>query len=234
VLPTWPFEWPLPGHERLRRLPEPLMEFVRRALQVDERKRFRDAVQMLAAYRRIRPAVLRGMNGTPASASNTSSTGRHSWRTLRVTQFKRAFKGPLRLDRACGSCHEPVDERMGTCPWCAAAPLEATGESKFPATCPRCERGIKLDWNYCPWCYGARIGPASTRTYTDQRYIARCPRCSERTLMPFMHYCPACNAKVARHWRLGEGDDKCPKCEHGVARAFWSACPWCGTELPRD
>jgi Zn-finger nucleic acid-binding protein len=52
--------------------------------------------------------------------------------------------------------------------------------------------------------------------------------------MPFMRYCPSCNAKVARRWRLGIQDQKCPSCAQGVANEFWVACAWCGTELPRD
>jgi hypothetical protein len=233
-LPEWPFQWPLPGHERLRKLPAPLVEFIRKSLQVDDRKRFRDAEQMYAAFQRIRPRVLRQMNGTTGQQHRTVKTGNKGWRALRVKQFKRAFKSALQLDRECGECHEPIDERMSTCPWCSHSPVTMLGDTRMPATCPRCERGIKLDWTYCPWCYGGKVGPQSARTYTDRRYVSRCGRCRQKKLMPFMRYCPSCNAKVARRWRLGIQDQKCPSCAQGVANEFWVACAWCGTELPRD
>jgi serine/threonine-protein kinase len=233
-LPQWPFEWPLPGADRLKRLPTGLIEVIRKAVQVDDRKRYRDAIKFADAFRRAHNRALRQLNGTAGRTDRSHKTGTRSWRAMRVKQFKRTFRKVLMLDRECGGCHEPVDERMHTCPWCSADPVDLRGETKMPATCPRCDRGVKLDWKYCPWCYGGKVGPLSDRTYTDTRYTARCTRCHDKRLMPFMRYCPSCNAKVKRRWRLGAEDQKCPGCEHGVARGFWVACAWCGTELPRE
>jgi serine/threonine-protein kinase len=233
-LPQWPFEWPLPGHEKLKRCPPELIEVIRRSIEVDERKRYRDAGAMEAAFLRARSRTIRALNGTAGRTDRPHKTGSRNWRTLRVKQFKRAFKGALSLDRECAGCHEPVDERMHTCPWCSASPVQLLGETKYPAQCSRCERGIKLDWKYCPWCYGGKIGPLSTRTFTDRRYVARCHKCGDKRLMPFMRYCPSCNAKTKRRWRLGPGDQRCPGCDGSVAGGFWVSCAWCGTELPRD
>ncbi|MCA9694144.1 MAG: serine/threonine protein kinase [Myxococcales bacterium] len=58
-VPDWPFKWPPPGHERLRRRAPDLDDFLRRALAVDARKRFRDAGVMLRAFERIRPRALK-------------------------------------------------------------------------------------------------------------------------------------------------------------------------------
>jgi len=58
--PEWPYEWPPPGYNKMRRRVHPeLFEFLRRALQIKPRKRFRDADQMLHTFRRIKPRALR-------------------------------------------------------------------------------------------------------------------------------------------------------------------------------
>lgn len=60
-LPAWPFDWPLPGAERLRRtVSRDFISFIRRSIEVHERKRFRDGVQMLRAFHAVAPRALRG------------------------------------------------------------------------------------------------------------------------------------------------------------------------------
>ncbi len=59
-LPAWPFDWPLPGAERLRRtVSRDFIGFLRRAIEVRERKRFRDGVQMQRAFQAVAPKALR-------------------------------------------------------------------------------------------------------------------------------------------------------------------------------
>ena len=59
-LPEWPFDWPLPGASRLRRTVSPeFAEFLRRALEVRERKRFRDGVAMRNAFDAVAPQAIR-------------------------------------------------------------------------------------------------------------------------------------------------------------------------------
>jgi len=232
-LPRWPFEWPPPGHERLRRGGPALTALLRRALQVDARKRYRDAAQMLQAFRRIRPqAVARSKMRSRPQRTTKTKDGKH-WREIRVRQFKRRFGRDLDLGHQCTTCGEPLDERMLACPWCGTERREHDGETRLPASCPRCARGVKLDWIYCPWCWGGRIGPLSEREYTDRRYSARCagPRCNRRSLMPFMRYCPWCRAKVKRRWPLAASRASCPRCGNGVASGFWACCAWCGVHL---
>jgi eukaryotic-like serine/threonine-protein kinase len=49
--PEYPFIWPTPGHSRLRRNLHPdLIDIIRRSIELNPRKRFRDADQMLKAY----------------------------------------------------------------------------------------------------------------------------------------------------------------------------------------
>jgi len=60
-LPAWPFDWPLPGAERLRRtVSRDFVSFLRRSIEVHERKRFRDGMQMLKAFQAEAPRALRG------------------------------------------------------------------------------------------------------------------------------------------------------------------------------
>ncbi|MGB3049876.1 MAG: serine/threonine-protein kinase [Polyangiales bacterium] len=59
-LPAWPFDWPLPGAERLRRtVSREFIVFLRRSIEIRERKRFRDGVQMQKAFQAVAPKALR-------------------------------------------------------------------------------------------------------------------------------------------------------------------------------
>jgi len=63
-LPGWPFDWPLPGAERLRRtVSRDFISFVRRSIEIRERKRFRDGVQMQKAFQEVAPRALRRPTG---------------------------------------------------------------------------------------------------------------------------------------------------------------------------
>ena len=58
--PEWPFEWPPPGMPRVRRSAHPdLIAFLKKAIEPNPRKRFKDAAQMLAAFQKIKPKSLR-------------------------------------------------------------------------------------------------------------------------------------------------------------------------------
>lgn len=60
-LPEWPFDWPLPGADRLRRTASrDFIDFLRRAIEVRERKRFRDGTEMQEAFEAVAPRALRG------------------------------------------------------------------------------------------------------------------------------------------------------------------------------
>ena len=63
-LPEWPFDWPAPGTERLRRtLSRDFVAFLRRAIELRERKRFRDGVQMFDAFEELESRAIRKKNG---------------------------------------------------------------------------------------------------------------------------------------------------------------------------
>lgn len=223
-LPAWPFHWPPPGHERLRRKLAPaVIEVLRRSIEVDGAHRFRDAVQMLQAFQRARA------RGSRPRRKSTEAT-RPDWKRVRRQAFLRGAGRGLGPWHDCGACGEPVSESMRACPWCGKARPKHSGETRSPASCPRCKRGVKLDWTWCAWCWGGKIGPLEERRYSDRRYEGSCQSCRE-PLLPFMAYCPWCHAKVKRVWPLPAGGDACPHCRCGVASEAWSTCPWCKKSL---
>ena len=228
-VPVWPFEWPPPGIERLHRSVRELLPVLERALQVEARRRYRDAGQFLAAFVKAKRQWQR--RGGRASGNGGHTKRNADWRAIRVRQLRRRFGRQLDLRFRCGACHQPVDERMQACPWCGVHPLVPSGETAMPATCPRCERGVKLDWKYCAWCHGAAIGPASERSFSDRRYTHKCGEC-RGPLMPHSRYCPWCRAKVRRTWSLGDAAKPCLRCRQPVSTEFWDACPWCAARLP--
>jgi serine/threonine-protein kinase len=59
-LPEWPFDWPPPGYGILRRKVHPdLIQLIRRSVEMRPSRRFRDANEMLIAYRKLKPRALR-------------------------------------------------------------------------------------------------------------------------------------------------------------------------------
>jgi eukaryotic-like serine/threonine-protein kinase len=228
-LPEWPFQWPPPGYLRLKsRLHPDLIELIRRAIELDPRKRFAHAGAMLSALRRIKSRALKRRE-SPAVAMPREGR-RPDWRTLRVKQFQRRFGAALATRGSCGQCAGPVSESMSFCPWCGADRTRYDGDTRFPQRCPRCRRGMKLDWVYCPWCYGSGFDVSGVRAYSDKRYSGRCSGtdCPRKQLMPFMRYCPWCRRKVRKPWLIEGSADKCPACGWGVVAEYWSYCPWCG------
>jgi serine/threonine-protein kinase len=235
-LPEWPYTWPPPGYDRLRRIAHlQFCAFLRRALRLEQGRRFENAIQMLAAFRRLKS---RRQILAPAArrrrAGRRNGTTARDWRQLRRNQFVRNF-GPLLgpLD-ACGRCEGPVSEAMLACPWCGVRRATHKGKTRRRARCPRCKRGRNLDWSFCPWCYGPGFRKVSDRSYKDSTYAARCtnPACSRKSLSPFMRYCPWCRRRVRRHWRIADSKDRCKRCGWGVLPGFWRFCPWCDKALP--
>jgi serine/threonine-protein kinase len=234
-LPEWPYEWPPQGYDRIRQtLPHGFITFLRRSMEIDERKRFADAGQMLQAFRRLKPKALRRVT-TRARRRSPRSNGT-DWKTLRTRQFKRKYGTRLETRHACERCGGPVSEAMHHCPWCGRGLGVFAGVSKFPERCKRCGRGQKLDWKYCAWCYGpssVKNGVEPRRRYSDRRYEGRCQSatCTRKELMPYMRYCPWCRTKVRRPWKIAESKDRCRSCGWGVVSEFWDHCPWCGVGL---
>jgi serine/threonine-protein kinase len=232
-LPEWPFDWPLPGYAKLKATLHPdMIALLKRALDLKPSRRFEDGSQMLAAYLRAKPKVLRFRAQRRRSRKTKPSTRRH-WKEIRQQQFLRQFGRALEVHLKCNRCHGPLSEYMPACPWCGTGRKVLREETSFPSCCPRCQRGAKLDWQFCAWCYGPGFDDVAERHYSDRRYVARCrnPKCPRGTLMPFMRYCPWCHTKVRQAWKVPGSTDTCEKCGWGVVRDFWSHCPWCAAGL---
>ncbi len=234
ALPEWPYDWPPEGINRLKQnCPPEFTDFLRRAIHVDERRRFRDARQMRAVFGRLKPRMLGFVTKKRRSKKGIAKPDR-TWRTVQLREFRQRFGKTLQIKGACPHCGGPVSEAMHCCPWCGDRASAYDGPSSFPKKCDRCHRGMKSDWRWCAWCYGPGVEP-DKREYTDQRYSGRCTNraCERKVLMPFMKYCPWCHRKVKKAWPLEGSSDNCPRCKWGVASDFWSYCAWCARQLKR-
>jgi serine/threonine-protein kinase len=230
-LPEWPYRWPFPGYDRIRRSLHPdLVKLLQRALEVDSAKRFATADAMLRAFMRVRTRAIRRPLGR-RRGKKAAAVAR--WRTVRWREFSRQYGSVLDAREVCASCMGPMAEVMQSCPWCGAKRPARKQPTGFPRRCPRCKRGVKSDWRFCPWCYGKAINPDSYQRYADRRYVARCRNasCSGKHLMRFVRYCPWCRRKVTQKWSLDASSGRCPRCGWGVLREYWDYCPWCAKSL---
>lgn len=230
-LPEWPFEWPLAGHERLTSRVRPdFVDFLKRAIQLNPADRYKDAMQMYAAFDKLQSRARRQRRASPKKTRSTTS-----WRHIQWREFQRKYKQVLDTRHQCRNCEGPVAESMQACPWCGFDNPARGSETRMPANCPRCERGVKMDWDYCAWCYGPGFEAETNRSYPDKRYTAKCAnsRCRE-PLMAFMRYCPWCRSKVKKPWKLEGTRSRCRACNWGTAAEFWNFCAWCREPIRRN
>ncbi len=233
-LPEWPYDWPPPGIDRVRKMLHPdFIALLQRSMEVDHRKRFADAVRMASVYRRLKPRALRAT--ASRRRKNSNHRKRTDWRTLRRKEFLRGYRKKLEIGGKCHRCHGPISETMQSCPWCGVKHRVAKEENRFKHKCPRCKRSLKSDWRFCPWCYGPAVNCDAEPRYSDRRYVAHCAnaRCEGKELMPFMRYCPWCRSKVRRSWKIEGAKEQCSGCGWGVLREYWDYCPWCGRSITR-
>jgi len=229
-LPEWPYDWPLPGHQRLRhRLSPKLVEWLRRAIAVRPEHRYKNADVMYREFKRL--AYGNGKK-RKAKARRRKDDDPAAWQKVLFHEFQRKYRQSLDTRHECRVCSGPIAETMQACPWCGAATQPKGQETDYPAQCPRCHRGSKLDWHYCAWCYGPGFEVETNRHFPDKRYSARCSHAGCRgELMPFMRYCPWCRRRVKKHWKLEGSSDTCKSCGWGVDRNYWHHCPWCAKSL---
>jgi len=238
-LPEWPYKWPMAGHDRLSARVRPeLAEILRKALQIDPGDRYRNAIEMYAAFDELQSRARRQRRDRKRSAGRKPGKqlkSGSSWRQMQWREFRRQFHAVLQTTHQCRNCEGPVAESMQACPWCGFDNPARGATTTMPAHCPRCERGVKSDWDYCAWCYGRGFETETNRRYPDKRYVARCAnsRCRE-PLMRFMRYCPWCRSKVKRPWKIPGSKDKCHACHWGIAKEFWNYCAWCREPVRRE
>jgi len=231
-LPEWPFTWPAVGHKQLMARVRPeFAEVLRKAIQLDPAKRFKDATQMQAAFERLSSHARRQKRARTKNGGRSES----SWRQLQWREFQRKYRKVLHTGHHCRRCEGPVAESMQACPWCGFDNPARGSESSLSSSCPRCERGVKNDWSYCSWCYGPGFVEETTRRYPDKHYQAQCSNTRCRgPLMPFMRYCPWCRTKVRRPWKIAGSRHSCKACHWGIAKEFWNYCAWCREPVRRE
>jgi hypothetical protein len=219
-------------------VPPELIAFLRRAMQVDPRRRHADAGDLLAAYMALKPRIKSFLSGRRRKQRRSLNHPRahenhHTdWRNIRRRQFLSRYRQLLALEHECLSCKAPTSQFMRYCPGCGRAQKRLRDQSSFPANCPSCGRGCKLDWRYCAHCYGPAFTDVADRSYSDRRYTHRCLHADCRgRLMAFMHYCPWCHRKIQQRWRIVGLTDRCHKCGWGVLSDYWQRCPWCSARL---
>jgi serine/threonine-protein kinase len=217
TLPEWPFEWPLAGYDKLQARVRPeLIGLLKKAIQLDPSKRYKNVVAMHAEYERLHSNARKQKRPRSRNATRRSP----SWRQMQWREFQRKFKAQLDTRHQCRRCEGPVAESMQACPWCGF---------------DNPSRGSETRMDYCAWCYGPGFVEESTRRYPDKRYTAKCSnaRCGG-PLMPFMRYCPHCRAKIRRPWKLKGSRHTCKACNWGVARDYWNYCAWCREPVRRE
>jgi serine/threonine-protein kinase len=260
VLPGWPFEWPLEGAERFeRRCPRPVQPVIRRALSLDLKQRYADGIEFHRALARAidehrgtqRGRPTRGHGGSRqrlatgghgAKAHSGVTRGRRGTRRRRAPEadpfsleagwFRKRYGKALETRYDCHACDGPISESMRHCPWCGTTQNSFAEVTSFPLVCPDCERGVRSEWGACPTCRTGRFEPNGRPIpgeATAERHCTR-PGCGA-PIQRFMHYCPACKARVERPWKV-EGLPPCERCRWPFV-SRWRFCAWCGRRNPR-
>jgi serine/threonine-protein kinase len=224
VLPRWPFHWPPPGVDKLRKRTSPaFVRFMKKALDPAPEKRFANAKQMLAAMEQALPKALHNKK-TAAAKKKTPD-----WRQLRRDSFTRRYQKVLSKLHACVDCGEPIAEPMQACPWCGSERNRFDDRSQLSHICHHCHRGVAPDWHYCPWCYSPGFIPQEPNGIRPD-YKTKCDHCGGK-MTNFMKYCPWCRRKPKHAWHLPPFAEVCNACGNSVDTNFWIVCPWCTAKL---
>ena len=233
-LPTWPFEWPPPGHRSFQaKVPEPVQAVLRKAAEFDPAHRYPDA-------RAYHAALERAFGRAQAKAAPRPRRRRASAReersplAIQAEAFRRRHGAALEMSVSCHRCDGPIAETMAWCPWCGSHDNSFQEITRYPLVCPECERGVRAEWPACPWCYRGRLEGNGRRPRPDPKAERRCTRRGcEGELRTFMRYCPLCKQKPKRPWSHPDLPDRCPRCRGPVSKDHWRHCPWCGRREPR-
>ncbi len=234
VRPSWPFEWPPAEYARFhKKVPEPVQRVLRKAMEFQPRRRYRNAVELHealeAAFARVeadsKPAPRRRRRRKPRAAPSPLA--------VQAEAFRKAHGKALGMRYECRQCGGPIAEAMHWCPWCGAGEQSFLEVTAYPLACPECERGVRPEWNCCPWCHAGRFQSNGRKPRHDPKAERRCARRGcEGQLQPFMRYCPLCKRKPGRLWSHPDLHGRCGRCRWPISRRYWRFCPWCAKRQP--
>lgn len=233
-LPGWPFDWPLEGSRRFEaRCPEPIKPVIRRGLELDLGRRWRDGIEFQKAFARALAKWEAGERARKAPSKSKKKSARPAKRgesdpfSLETQWFNRNYGKVFEARYDCHACDGPISESMSRCPWCGTDRNSFIEVTTFPIVCRDCERGVRPEWSACPTCATGRFvpnGKAIPARSTSERTCRH--RGCDAPIHRFMRYCPACKGKVARPWRI-PGLESCSRC-HWPLGPRWRFCGWCG------
>jgi serine/threonine-protein kinase len=233
-LPTWPFEWPPPRHDRfVERVPLPVQAVLRKAANFDPDRRYPDAVVFHEALEEAFRRVERERNKKTRRRKKPVRKPSPTPLQVEAELFRKRHGRGLKLRFRCHRCDGPISEAMAVCPWCGSKDNSFREITRQPLFCPECERGLKPEWTACPWCYPGRLQGNGRPPRFDPEAERSCTaRGCKGQLQPFMRYCPQCKRKPRRPWTHPDLPDRCPRCRWAVSRQSWRFCPWCGRREP--
>jgi serine/threonine-protein kinase len=233
VLPGWPFEWPFEGMERFtRRCPKEVQPIIRKGLQLDLKKRWRDGIEFHRALVHAIEHARRDARARHATARRKTPASKRKQRAgdpfeLETAWFRKHHGKAFDARFDCHACDGPIAESMTHCPWCGTTRNSFREVTSYPLVCPDCERGVRAEWSACPKCSTGRFQSNGRKIPADRRAERTCRRPGCGTpIHRFMHYCPKCKLKVARPWKIA-GLESCKRCRWPVA-SRWRFCAWCG------
>ena len=204
-----------------------MIALLKRSLELKPSRRFEDGGQMLAAYLRAKPKVLRHCDAAPRRRKDQAAprsgigkkSGSSSFCGNSAGSWKRTSNAAAATGRSPNTCRPARGAAL-------AAKCCAT-KRRFP---PAARAAIAARSSIGTTAPGA-TAPASkmfrTRsTPTGATWpAAATPKCDRKDLMPFMRYCPWCHTKVRQAWKIAGSTDTCRKCGWGVAARFLDALP---------
>ena len=233
ILPSWPFEWPLEGADKFaRRCPTPVQPVIKRALQINLKKRWTNgiefhralthAIEKIAASNGKKRNPTKASSGYRAAASQTPDPFQ-----LETNWFRKLYGKQFEAHFDCYACDGPIAESMSHCPWCGTTGNSFANVTSYPLICPCCERGVRPEWSGCPRCSAGRFESNGKPVPSDRKSERTCrkPGC-DTPIRRFTRYCPKCKQKVSRAWKI-EGLGSCERCRWPLAPR-WRFCAWCG------
>ena len=95
-LPEWPFKWPMVGNDKLQeRIRPEVAEMLRKAIQLDPADRYKNAIEMYAAFEKLQSRARKQKRASERNGSKKPAKPGSSWKQLQWREFQRQFRAEL-------------------------------------------------------------------------------------------------------------------------------------------